>query len=448
MAIVLVGDGLVVVGCGSGTSSDSVKDAGEDVGTAGSVGTGGGGGVGGTGASGGTGGSGGSGVCQQAPVAIVSGLTNAYGIAVDDANVYWTDNNSGTVMKAPKTGGTPQVLASGEPNTQFMALDAAHVYWTDGYSPGGRIGRVAKDGGPVETVASVEGPRALALDTSTVYFTVYGLGSPVMSAPLAGGQATILADAQPNGRGIAVYQGIVYWGNQGAPGEDRSIMQLPVTGGTPSVLAANQGGPGAVAVDASGVYWGNFKQPARGLMMIPVTGGTALKLASDPIEFGLASMTPAPISRTRAGRSSPFRKRAARHARSHRDNPTRTCSRSTASSSTGRTTTSEPVQASGRRRRIVARTRTVERTLRAMPQRMGVVPMPTLMKLAGQDSGRPAGNDSEGVEVQGLSRALAALAPERVLRPFGSSLLSCTGFVAIRFGRAVLDGPPEAAVRP
>lgn len=310
MAAVVVVVGGVVNGCGSGTSSDSPKDGGAG-GTAGSVGTGGGGGVGGggTAASGGAGGGAGSGAlggaagtndgggaggmggiggCQQAPVAIVSGLTNAYGIAVDDANVFWTGYDSGRVMKAPKTGGTPQVLASGEPYPQFIALDAAHVYWTDGYSPGGRVGRVAKDGGPVETVVSVEGPRALALDTSTIYFTVYGLGSPVMSAPLAGGQATILADAQPNGRGIAVYQGIVYWGNLGAPGEDGSIMQLPVAGGTPSLVAANQGGPGAVAVDASGVYWGNFKQPAQGLTMIPLTGGTALNLAPDPVGFGLA----------------------------------------------------------------------------------------------------------------------------------------------------------------
>jgi hypothetical protein len=140
----------------------------------------------------------------------------------------------------------------------------------------------------METVAAVDGPRALALDSTTVFFTVYGLGAPVMSAPLVGGTATILADAQPNGRGSAVYQGIVYWGNQGAPGENGSIMQVPATGGTPSVVAANQGGPGAVAADASGIYWGDFKQPEQGLIMIPLTGGTPVNLAPDPIEFGLA----------------------------------------------------------------------------------------------------------------------------------------------------------------
>lgn len=225
--------------------------------------------------------------CAQTSVAVVKGLPSAYGLAVDDSDVYWTDNESGTVMAVPKNGGTPRTLASKQIYPQFIAIDSGHVYWGNAYSPDGFIGRVPKKGGPVSIVAQVAGIRSIALDVSTAYFTEYGDGAPVSSAPLEGGPTTILADSQPNAAGIAVHEGVVYWANQGSHDAEGGIMRIPATGGTSSVLVGGQGSPGAIAVDSSGIYWGN-EQPTRGVMRAPLAGGSPTQLAPDPVRVGLA----------------------------------------------------------------------------------------------------------------------------------------------------------------
>jgi sugar lactone lactonase YvrE len=57
------------------------------------------------------------------------------GIAVDSANVYWTNNNSGTVMKIPVGGGTAVTVAANQSGPLGVAVDATSVFWTN-YSGG------------------------------------------------------------------------------------------------------------------------------------------------------------------------------------------------------------------------------------------------------------------------------------------------------------------------
>jgi hypothetical protein len=50
---------------------------------------------------------------------------------VDGASVYWTDYDSGTVMKVPRAGGALTQIAAGQLGPHGIAVNATSVYWTD-----------------------------------------------------------------------------------------------------------------------------------------------------------------------------------------------------------------------------------------------------------------------------------------------------------------------------
>ncbi len=71
---------------------------------------------------------------------LAEGLVGA-AVAFDDAYVYWVDAVTvGTIMRAPKTGGTASVIAR-DTSPVAIAVDANAVYWSD---QGGNIMRLAK----------------------------------------------------------------------------------------------------------------------------------------------------------------------------------------------------------------------------------------------------------------------------------------------------------------
>jgi hypothetical protein len=111
----------------------------------------------------------------------------AYGLAVDDTYVYWTnwtDAQYGAVLRAPKTGGDVTVLASGLDYPVRIALDADYVYWTDtvsGAVANGSVMKVAKTGGdPVVIAADQAHPYGIAVDATNLYWTNLYDGTVVM----------------------------------------------------------------------------------------------------------------------------------------------------------------------------------------------------------------------------------------------------------------------------
>src|SRR4051812_31966602 len=52
-----------------------------------------------------------------------------FSLVLDEHNVYWTNRDPGSVMKVPKTGGTPVTLA-GTNEPWGVAVDSERVYWT------------------------------------------------------------------------------------------------------------------------------------------------------------------------------------------------------------------------------------------------------------------------------------------------------------------------------
>jgi hypothetical protein len=92
----------------------------------------------------------------------------------------------------------------------------------------------------------------VALDPSTVYWTT---GTEVMSAPLSGGDPTMLAFVQKGTVGLALDNRSLYWANKGGPYRDGTIVSVPLGGGAVVTLAGSQDAPRAIAVDDVGVYW-------------------------------------------------------------------------------------------------------------------------------------------------------------------------------------------------
>jgi hypothetical protein len=81
----------------------------------------------------------------------------------------------GTVLRAPKGGGTPEVLASGQQSPAGLRIDATSVYWSNVGTEelgwvSGAVMKGAKAGGAARPLACNVGPDVIAVDEEAVYF--------------------------------------------------------------------------------------------------------------------------------------------------------------------------------------------------------------------------------------------------------------------------------------
>jgi len=105
------------------------------------------------------------------PVALASGGNCFSSLAVDDTNVYWTEQWVGTVAKVPVGGGARITLVPGgaDQHGGDIAVDGTWVYWTSR-----SVMKVPIGGGTPVVVAPSDSAAALAVDSTSVYWTVGG----------------------------------------------------------------------------------------------------------------------------------------------------------------------------------------------------------------------------------------------------------------------------------
>ena len=79
-------------------------------------------------------------------------------VAIDDANVYWTDNSAVAVLKVSKAGGAVTTLATST-NMELLgalAIEGAEAYWMAGDG----IRSVSTQGGTVTSMSTATVPSA------------------------------------------------------------------------------------------------------------------------------------------------------------------------------------------------------------------------------------------------------------------------------------------------
>lgn len=215
------------------------------------------------------------------PTVLASGSMDPVGIAVDDANVYWTDtaDPDGQVMKLPKSGGAPTALATEQPWAHGIAIDAANIYWTNTVSMDqGSVNTMPIGGGaPTTLAAQQDSPHSIAVAGGSVFWaTLVG----VMRVPIGGGSATVAADGAFPGA-LTADGTHLYWANSGYPGG--KIMKLPLAGGDAiELVPTSHDSVVGVAVDDTSVYWTTIE--AGAVMKVGLDGGATTQLVSRQVQ--------------------------------------------------------------------------------------------------------------------------------------------------------------------
>jgi hypothetical protein len=174
-------------------------------------------------------------------------ILNLKGLVVVDGTLVWAEADAMVIEGVPVGGGSRKTIASVS-EVDGLTSSGSDVYWADSNS----FYRVPVTGGTPETI-SVDGGTGdpFVTDGSSIYF-VSGDNEDIVSVPVSGGTPTTLV----TGSGttvdqIVVSSGTLFWSLEGG-----EVMSAPVSGGTgKQVLDQPNGGLGAyIAVDTSAVY--------------------------------------------------------------------------------------------------------------------------------------------------------------------------------------------------
>ena len=204
-------------------------------------------------------------------VLFASGPFDSGGVAIDAANVYWTNQGNasfdaphGMVMKASLATGEMTMLASDQSGAGAITVDATAIYGAKKASPngGGAIMTMPLTGGTPVMLAAASTPEGIAIDGDSLYWMESGRqvdGTQTVRAikkvPLAGGNPTTLVSPVTSSgcRQTFVVDGpFIYWAVDGA------IMRMSVDGGPHDAIATGDN-PTCLAVDQTHLFWISYE---------------------------------------------------------------------------------------------------------------------------------------------------------------------------------------------
>jgi hypothetical protein len=218
-----------------------------------------------------------AGVCQ--PVALTDYQDAVSSLAVDDAYVYWTNNN--TVNRISLNGGATSVLSSSEGLAREMTINADSVFWFDELAD--RLRQVKfVNGTPSTLIPGYQYAYGMAAN-QTQFFWVSPFDKQINTVTLANGLKYTLATTTGYPLDLKIDSANVYW-TEYTPSTSISIKRMPLLGGTPVVLATvpeSLSTPMVLRfdIDAAYAYW---IDDTNSLKKVPLAGGTPTVLATFP----------------------------------------------------------------------------------------------------------------------------------------------------------------------
>lgn len=197
------------------------------------------------------------------PVVVTTPLGSVYSMAVDDQNLYWSENSK-EIRSVHKfgTNETPAVIWQGSVKANAVATDGTHLYFTAedgalrGILPDGGGGiSITGDGGTAESLGVV-------VNGGAVY---WGIEDPAYGVILAASTSSLSPYAVVQGQQyptwIATDGTSVYWLTNTL--SQSFINGCAISDCSPAVLATSPS-PHAIAIDSVAIYWtdtaalGNF----------------------------------------------------------------------------------------------------------------------------------------------------------------------------------------------
>jgi hypothetical protein len=217
-------------------------------------------------------------VAGEAPLA--SGQLDIEAMVSDDFFVYWT-LFSGQVRRVSLDGGAVETLATSNAGPSSIAIDETDVY----FSHGGTLGRVAKKGGDVTTLAELAAVGNLAVDDTFVYFTA---GDVIKRVSKDGAAPTDLVTNEVSPGGL-VLSSTLMWASEGTTGASSgAIREASLSGGAAKSLVAKIS-PRSFSRLENRVAWSEF---GTGLVRTAAIDGSDLRDLAliDPKVEGLAAV--------------------------------------------------------------------------------------------------------------------------------------------------------------
>ena len=235
---------------------------------------------------------GGTCIAQQCqPVQVVSASLDP--MMMDDTYLYGFSGVS--LVKIPKTGGSPVTLVDVPTGIGGMFLDYATIYYSDSVNNGAKLSSIPKSGGTPHVYYD-PGPLGqipnLTFDGSWLYWVEYPNGSSLGSGTLLRSLATFDVNAVPTTLAsssqvawttLLSAGGSLYLGWNDGTATNLDWLQA---GGSPTVHAAGAA-PVGLTSDGQTLFWSNngplaiYSQPLAGGTATNLGGGASTQIAVD-----------------------------------------------------------------------------------------------------------------------------------------------------------------------